>query len=204
MRDIIALSEADPTTKLRVALDMDEVLADWIGEVCRCWNAEYPDEQCTPDAITSWDIAAQLGKGGKSFISGLMGMIGLYRRLKPVDGAINGVNVLLDAGHEVLIVTALPPNAPFAPKEKLEWLAEFMPRVSSGNVFFCNRKELIDADVLVDDRAETIETWTCTGRPAILFDKPHNRECGFGVRAHGWVDVLRIVETLHAAMMVGE
>ena len=60
------------------------------------------------------------------------------------------------------------------------------------------RKADLAGDVLVDDNAENCQEFAATGRTAILFDQPWNRQFipGDGsrvIRAKGWGDVRRIL-----------
>ena len=56
---------------------------------------------------------------------------------------------------------------------------------------FCGDKNIVDADVLVDDRSRHFKGFRGTG---ILFTAPHNAGETADLRADNWNDVLRILQ----------
>jgi 5'(3')-deoxyribonucleotidase len=61
---------------------------------------------------------------------------------------------------------------------------------------FCGNKNIIDADILVDDRSRHFKEFRGTG---ILFTAPHNAGENAKLRANNWNDVLRILQGERAA-----
>ena len=55
---------------------------------------------------------------------------------------------------------------------------------------FCGDKNIINADVLIDDRSRHFKQFRGTG---ILFTAPHNVSETAPLRANNWNDVLRIL-----------
>jgi 5'(3')-deoxyribonucleotidase len=55
---------------------------------------------------------------------------------------------------------------------------------------FCGDKEIVDADVLIDDRSRHFRGFRGKG---ILFTAPHNANEAAALRANNWNDVLEIL-----------
>jgi 5'(3')-deoxyribonucleotidase len=52
---------------------------------------------------------------------------GIYRDLKPIPGAIDGLKWLLDNGYFPMMLTKIPSENPLAATEKIQWLYEHAP-----------------------------------------------------------------------------
>lgn len=74
--------------------------------------------------------------------------------LEALPGAVDGIAAWKKAGHAVLFATAAsrPPETAAA---KLWWLRQYLG-VDRKDVFVCHRKDMIRADLLVDDSPENI------------------------------------------------
>jgi 5'(3')-deoxyribonucleotidase len=61
---------------------------------------------------------------------------------------------------------------------------------------FCGDKNIVNADVLIDDRSRHFRGFRGTG---ILFTAPHNVNEAADLRANNWNDVLEILEGVQPA-----
>lgn len=74
---------------------------------------------------------------------------------------------LVDDGHEVYLVTAR--HGPRSMPDTLEWVQKHMPFLNAERqVIFCYNKHLIPADILIDDKAETLVKYGETHPEAAL------------------------------------
>jgi 5'(3')-deoxyribonucleotidase len=120
----------------------------------------------------------------------------LYRDLEPIEGALVGMKKLVDAGHDVIIATAVPKCAGIAYHGKLEWIRRNMPWFNLNNFVSIQRKELLDGDLMLDDGPHFIEAWNKTGRISVVFDCPWNKECKSLYRVKHWNEFLKLIEKL--------
>ena len=74
---------------------------------------------------------------------------GFFRKLKPIDGAIEAYN-LLDKYFEVYILSTAPWSNPDSLMEKILWVKEWLPNAYK-NVIFSHHKNLNIGDYLIDD-----------------------------------------------------
>jgi len=187
---------------MRIALDMDEVLADWVGGMLHEFNTTE-GTSFTREQINMWKVEETLGYRSNYFVDMLMRDTQFYANLKPIPGAVSGVRSLISDGHDVLIVTSVPMSAPIALDGKVHWLRRHIPEFSLQNFISAKRKSLVEADVLVDDGDHNIIEWY-RDRPnsrALVWDAPWNREVkstsdGRVIRVYSWKDVLRYIKQL--------
>jgi 5'(3')-deoxyribonucleotidase len=168
---------------------MDEVMADALGEHIRRYNAAFGEhlaiedvrgrhlENCVPaDRRRATEALADA-----SFFASLAPMPGCHEVLRA-----------LCARHEVFIVSAAM-DVPCSFQAKYEWLRRHFPFIPASHFVFCGDKGIIDADYLVDDRAQHFTRFK--GRP-LLFSAPHNADEMRYPRVHSWADVRDVFERL--------
>lgn len=160
---------------MRIVLDQDEVIVQWLTTVLEWYNHDFGTTYVRDD-VTCWKVTDSL-PNSHHFLRSTMRYPDFYRDLLPVEGAINGVKKLMDAGHDVVIATAIPKCAPIAHVGKLEWIRRNMPFFPLDNFISISRKDLLapGADVLLDDGLHNIMPWSETGKTAVVFDAPWNR-----------------------------
>ena len=76
-------------------------------------------------------------------------IIGFFRNLKPMEGAIESYNKLAKY-FDVYILSTSPWSMPNALMEKLEWVKKYLPNAYK-NVIFSHHKNLNIGDYLIDD-----------------------------------------------------
>ena len=76
-------------------------------------------------------------------------IIGFFRNLKPMEGAIESYNELVKY-FDVYILSTSPWSMPNALMEKLEWVKKYLPNAYK-NVIFSHHKNLNIGDYLIDD-----------------------------------------------------
>ena len=188
------------TEPLWIALDLDDVVLEFVAGVCETVNRDF-GVNVRPEDVDSWDFGKFLDEHiGYSWWTWLEEHAFVWGdKFKPVPGALGGIEKLRRAGHRLEIVTAKPE---WAEDQLWIWMAKYKPRVHQVTIIpverISKKQDATDADVLVDDKWENCVEWAKDGRPAILYARPHN--AGFGdppsgiVRASSWGRVVEIVE----------
>src|SRR3954469_4046488 len=125
---------------MRVLLDQDQVICQWVERILQWWNEDKKDNKTLAD-IKSWDMKMNLGAHSEDFIRSCMRYPEFYRDLDPVPGAIEGARTLIDRGLDVCIVSAVPKAAWIAYAGKLEWLIMTIPFFYLQNFIACQRKD---------------------------------------------------------------
>lgn len=75
---------------------------------------------------------------------------GIFRNPKPVDGAIEAINKLKDK-YDMFVCTAAPWGNPDAATDKRYWIEKHFGNLFHKKMIITHRKDLIDADYLIDD-----------------------------------------------------
>lgn len=192
-------------TGLHIAIDMDDVIVDFtptiLAAVERDLGAVVNFEDVTSFDMNEGALADVPFPGGVTWMEWLATRPSIWRYAPPVIGALAGLDTLRSAGHTLEILTKKPAWA-----EYVVWgfLHDHQLPVQRATIVPAGaRKERCsDADILIDDSPENVLTWIDTCRPAILFDRPWNRDVPPStsiIRAWGWADVLKIVGSGWAA-----
>ncbi len=190
---------------MRIAVDMDEVLADLVGPILRRWNdlngTNFDKSHIDVFRMESTLGVDRTGRPAEGLIDEWMNEKGFFSSLDPMPGAIEGLNILRK-NHDVLIVTSVPERLVGVFDEKRAWMRKHFPDISMKSVIACSRKGCIDADVLIDDAEHNIVDFTEAGGEAIVFDAAWNRNMTkykylhLIRRAETWGDVVDLVEQL--------
>jgi 5'(3')-deoxyribonucleotidase/uncharacterized protein with PQ loop repeat len=175
--------------RLRIAIDMDEVMADALAEHLRRYNDAFGARMTTADlhgrhleeCVPPAHRAATEAMLDPSFFEGL----GVMKDCQEV------VRELAER-HEVFIVSAAM-DVPCSFAAKYQWLRRHFPFIPPANLVFCGDKHVIDADYLIDDRARHFARFK--GRP-LLFSAPHNAGESRYPRVSSWREVREHFEKL--------
>jgi 5'(3')-deoxyribonucleotidase len=167
----------------RIAVDMDEVMADAVAEHLRRYNRDFAEQ------VTLADLE---GKGIWDFVQ-LDRHAALEAYLRSDDFfAVLGVmpdaqRVLreLQRRYEVFIATAAM-EVPTSFTAKYRWLGEHFPFIPSSHIVFCGDKSIIRADYLIDDNPRQLRRFEGEG---ILFHSHHNVHATGFRRVRNWLEV---------------
>jgi 5'(3')-deoxyribonucleotidase len=171
--------------RLRIAIDMDETIADSLKEHIRRYNAEFAE------AMTAESL---YGKHIKDVVPA--DRADAVRRIPCNEGFFDCLDVITDARevlhelareHELFIVSAAM-EIPGSFASKYRWLRRHLPFVPASNIVFCWDKGIIDADYLIDDEPRHFRTFRGTG---ILFSAPHNLDEKTYERVSSWQEIRR-------------
>ena len=173
------------TKKLRILVDMDEVLDNLLERWVAYLNERY-DAQADHQDLKVWDLTGLFPMLTKEEADRPLYDDALWKSLSPREGSAEYLKRMMDDGHEVYIVTAA--NYQTLPA-KMEWLFEHYPFFSWENVIITRSKQLIRADVLIDDGVHNLEGGDYF---KILVDSPNNRH--YDAEVNGMVRVCSLNE----------
>jgi len=179
---IVLERRAPAPRRQRIAIDMDDVMADALAEHLRRYNAAFGTgitaaelsgrhlEQCIPSAHRE---AAEA-----------MLDASFFEDLAVLPGCQEVVRELADR-YDVFIASAAM-DVPCSFDAKYRWLRRHLPFIPRSQSVFCGDKTIVDADYLIDDRPRHFTTFR---GQAVLFSAPHNAgETGY-TRVASWKDV---------------
>ncbi len=169
---------------MRILIDMDSTTVDFFGGLWAAYEEKTGVKRTTSD-VRDYDFSKF--PDGKNLVDCFL-KPGFFADLMPLPGAVESVRNLVDAGHDVLIVTA--PATPHSAAEKYHWCAKYLGFISPKNVIMCARKELIHGEVLIDDSPSTARAWASVHIfvHTITIAYPYNDVQSYDLRADGYQD----------------
>jgi len=188
--------ESSRARRLRVAVDMDEVIADALSRHLSLYN-RATGENVTPDVIRQKGLDAAIPAKYRAVFESLPHEDGFFDDLAVIPNSQHALQ-LLSSEFDVFITSAAM-EVPRSFDSKFRWLREHFPFIPTSNIVFCGDKEIVDADYLIDDRSRHFADFRGTG---ILFTAPHNAREHAPVRADNWDEVLAILMKSRSALGV--
>jgi len=172
-------------TAIRLLIDMDEVLCDFLGELCRQYNHLHGTD-IAPADINQYDLRDFIGEEGRCIFL----RAGFFDCLEPFPHAIEVIHKLIADKHDVIIAT----NAlghPDVAADKCRWLQRHLPELYPENVIIASRKELIQADLIFDDSPAVLNSFPGI---RVIMDRPYNRKVqGYRIFNNSWPDFYSLV-----------
>lgn len=172
--------------KLRIAIDMDETIADSLKEHIRRYNAAS-GENLTAEQLRGKHVEDAAPADQREVVGRMVHDESFFENLEVLEGAREVIRELARE-HEVFIVSAAM-EVPESFAAKHRWLGRHFAFIPTSNVVFCGDKGIIDADYLIDDRARHFRGFRGTG---LLFSAPHNAEEKGYRRVESWEEVRTI------------
>ena len=178
---------------MRVLVDIDEVLNNLVPTLLKKYNNKYSDNIKLKD-ITDYHLhkflKPECANIFKEFVNDET-IINLTVRPFAVE-ALTEIN----KNTQLYFVTA---GHPSTAKARDKWLQKYFPFYSGNQLVLCRDKEIIDADLIIDDCADNIIKSRC--RHKFLFDMPWNQNSNLHkagiklpsdtVRCYDWEHILR-------------
>ncbi len=173
----------------RIAVDMDEVIADALGELLSRYNRERKTGFTKKDLQGKW-LWQVLPPGGQKLIESYLQSDEFFEDLPIIPGSQEVLGRMAER-YEIFIATAAMafPNS-FGPK--FRWLRRHFPFLSPHNFVFCGDKSILHAEFLIDDMPYNLASFRGEG---ILFTSPHNVGNTDHRRVDSWQDVADIFLT---------
>jgi 5'-nucleotidase len=174
--------------RLRIAVDMDEVIADAFSKHLRQYN-QRAGTNLTPKLVSEKGLGALIPVGQREEFNAIPHTDGFFADIELIAGSREAL-LELSRKHEIYITSAAM-EVPSSFADKFQWLQRHFPFIPPSRIVFCGDKGIINADVLIDDRSRHFKEFPGTG---ILFTAPHNVGEAADLRANNWNDVMEILE----------
>lgn len=186
--------------QLRVAVDLDGVVADFAGGWIARYNAEFGTDLQVADAV-EWHAGSRLTHFGSPRLfwrwarSAGEGGTSLFRGLPPYPGAVDGLRELQRLAHVVVLTT----KPGWAVPDTLSWLGELA--LPLREVHITDDKPSVAAAVYVEDSPDQLAALR-RGRPGAVvcrWVRPWNAPVDGVVDVESWADVHVVVRELRRA-----
>lgn len=174
---------------LRIALDMDEVMADVIPKFSDIFEQEFGRRPKLEEyrGKKIYDV------NDAQHIRNALHKPGFFADLPVMEGSQEVVE-WLNENFDLYIVTAA---AEFRNSlaDKHDWLGKNFPFIHWSKYVFCGNKSIINADYLIDDHVKNMKRFSGKG---VLFTASHNIEDTEYDRVNNWQEVRAYFEKVLA------
>ncbi len=168
--------------KQRIAIDMDEVMADTIQKFIDLYKSAHNIEITIP-MMYGKEFRDVLPEELYNTTRKYINEPGFFRDI-PVMPDSQRVIKELNEKYEVFVVSAAM-EFPNSLIDKYHWLAEHFPFISWTHIIFCGLK-IVNVDIFIDDRSRNFVDFD--GRK-LLYSSPHNLEIAEFERVNNWREV---------------
>jgi len=173
---------------MRILVDMDEVLADAIGQFInwyeRDFGVRYKREQ-----LEGTRLAHVVPEEHREKVIGYPHQPGFFKDMAVIEDS-QMVLEELSKRHEIYIASAAM-EFKHSLYDKYEWLDEHFPFIHWKRRILCGDKSVLRGDVLIDDHDFNLSVFT--GRP-IMFSAPHNVQFTQYERLKNWKEALTMFD----------
>jgi len=172
----------DRGRRSRIAIDMDEVMADALAEHLRRYNATY-GANLTPADLRGRHLEDCIPPVRRAATEAMLDA-SFFEELEVLPDCQAVVRELSER-YEVFIASAAM-DVPCSFDAKFRWLRRHFPFIPPSHIVFCGDKSIVDAHYLIDDRAQHFARFK--GEP-LLFSAPHNAAETAYTRVASWREV---------------
>ena len=166
----------------RIAIDMDEVMADALAEHLRRYNAAFGTNLTSAD-LRGRHLEDCIPPAHRALAEAMLDA-SFFEDLEVLPDCQAVVRELAER-YEVFIATAAM-DVPCSFDAKYRWLRRHFPFIPPSHIVFCGDKSILDAQYLIDDRAHHFARFK--GEP-VLFSAPHNAVETAYSRVASWTEV---------------
>lgn len=171
----------------RIAIDMDETIADALGKHITLYNEAFGATVCRAD-FNGRRLEHVIPQEHMEAVAAMVEAEGFFADLDVFPGSVDVIRDLT-AKYEVYITTSAM-EVPTSFTAKYYWLGRHFPFIRPSHIVFCGDKGIIAADYLIDDSPRHFQRFRGEG---ILFSAPHNRDVTGYRRVETWEDVRRML-----------
>lgn len=157
-----------------VAVDMDNVVADWDKGLVDRWLHHRPNQPYVRlEDRKNFYADEDYPEKDREFVLSLHRTPGFYRNLDPMPGALYALNAMKNLGLDVILLTA-PEVHDSCAQEKVGWVREHLGDDWVHHMVLARDKTLVRADHLIDDRP-TIDGRFQPHWEHLVFTRPYNK-----------------------------
>lgn len=174
--------------KPRLAIDMDDVIADSMTLILNKYNKEYNTNLSKNDlhGKTIYDL---IPTEHIPAIKHYQNTRGFYKDVPLIPQANHAIPELTTK-YDIFIVSAaleFPNSLP----DRFDFIGDHFPMIPWNNIVFCGNKQIVKADYIIDDMLENINSYSTKG---FLFSAYHNIGIEHENRVEDWEHAIKLLE----------
>lgn len=166
----------------RIAIDMDEVIADFHPKMVETFNRHFALDLGNDD-LNLFSLRHEKPEMLQQIMT-LVSDPDFFGDLAVIADSQRVIEEL-SKRYEVFITTAAM-EVPTSFNAKFSWLKAHFPAIKPSNIVFCGNKGIINADYMIDDNAINFTHFRGEG---ILYSAPHNLNVTGYRRVKNWLEI---------------
>jgi 5'(3')-deoxyribonucleotidase len=166
-----------------ICIDMDEVIADALGEHLLRYNLQFNCNLTVEELHGHW-IWDYVPEERQAALYEYLLSEDFFDVLGVMPGAQRVIEKLQER-YDVFIATAAM-EVPTSFNAKFRWLGQHFPFIRPSRIVFCGDKSILHGDYLIDDNPRQLRLFRGEG---ILFTSPANVGVSGFRRVNNWLDV---------------
>lgn len=178
-----------------IMCDVDNVICNLQEVVVNLFNERYGSNY-TLNNFTEYDVMNVLPTQDGIVMRDMYGEPGLYNKVKPIVGAQDGLQKLINAGHQVYLVTDAVPKTY---GEKIEFIHRYFPFIDDAHIVCMKHKHMFKCDVMIEDNLTNLLAKSYYHR--ICFNYPWNeskKDWVYNIyRCYNWDDIVAAVNKIN-------
>lgn len=179
----------------RVLVDMDGVVVDWTYQYHTDLEKYYP--HLVIDEIREFSTPTDIPMEQQIAINWVKYRPGFYRSMRPIEGAIDGLQTLVDEDYDVWFCSSPEVFNASCESDKKSWIMEHLGDEWAKRLILTRDKTLVRGDFLIDDRPD-VHGVAEPEWEQILFDQPYNDHIADLPRMMGWSDIHGIIDFIES------
>lgn len=178
-----------------IACDIDNVICNLQEVVVNLFNNRYGTRYTLND-FTEYDVMNILPTQDGTVMRDMYGESGLYDKVKPIPGAQESIQKLINKGHQVYLVTDAIPKTY---GEKVEFIHRYFPFIDDAHIVCMKHKHMFKCDVMIEDNLANLLAKPHYHR--ICFNYPWNeskKDYVYDInRCYNWEDVMVAINKIN-------
>ena len=180
---------------MTIMVDIDDTICNMQQTAIDIFNKKY-NTSYTINDFHDYDVMSCMSFDHANKMLEIYGQPGLYNAVRPLKGAQDGLQKLINDGHQIYLVTSAIPRTY---GEKVEFVKRYFPFIDEAHVVAMKHKHLFRCDVMIEDCLQNLLAKPYYHR--VCFNQPWNQSTKDYVydinRCYNWNDVLAAVNKIN-------
>ncbi|XP_076468956.1 5'(3')-deoxyribonucleotidase, cytosolic type-like [Babylonia areolata] len=165
--------------KLKILVDMDQVLCDFEGGFLSKYQEKFPDEPFIPleerNTFYIVDQYTKLRRDLQDKAREILHAEGFFLGLQPIEGARDALMEMWQMDDtEVFICTSPHSHYKYCVFEKFKWVEDHLGEEWINRLILTKDKTMVNGDLLIDDRPRIRGALDPPAWKQVLFSAPYN------------------------------
>ena len=168
----------------RILVDMDGVLADVYSRFYEMHETE------SGERLTLKDTIGLIEENAFPNLLKWVNSKGFFKSIPLMPGSFEGLK-RLNENYDVIVVS-MATEFPESLTDKQLWLTEHYPFISWKQIVFCGSKNIIQADIMIDDHIKNLDNFK---GETLMFTQPHNMKINDHrhLRVNSWAEIEEVL-----------